>query len=192
MKFEYKLPRFKHAVSITPTKSGDEPILFQQDVKALAVEKKKAIIGWREWLALPDLGIQAVKAKIDTGARTSALHTFALETFESGGILKVRFGVHPLQRRKDIAITCVADVVDRRRVTSSDGQSEKRYVIRTDVALGELKWPAELSLTNRKSMRFRMLLGRAAISGLVLVNPAKSYLVSRRPSGLYPKLKKKL
>ena len=150
------------------------------------------MIGWREWLALPELGIQAVKAKIDTGARTSALHTFALEPFESGGILKVRFGVHPLQKRKDIAITCVADVIDRRRVTNSDGQSERRYIIRTDVALGELKWPVELSLTNRKSMRFRMLLGRAAISRGVLVNPAKSYLAGRRPKKLYPKLKKKI
>jgi hypothetical protein len=104
----------------------------------------------------------------------------------------VKFGVHPLQRRNDIEINCVADVVDRRRVTSSDGQSEKRYIIRTAVALGELFWPIELSLTNRKSMRFRMLLGRAAISGHVLVNPAKSYLAGRGLSKLYPKLKKKL
>ena len=153
--------------------------------------QKKIIVGWREWLTLPDLGIQAVKAKIDTGARTSALHTFALEPFEDNGRFKVKFGVHPLQRRKDIEINCVADVVDRRRVTSSDGQSEKRYVIRTDVALGELRWPIELSLTNRRSMRFRMLLGRAAISGLMLVDPARSYLAGRRLSKLYPKAKKK-
>jgi hypothetical protein len=155
------------------------------------MEQKKNIIGWREWLALPDLGIPAIKAKVDTGARTSALHTFGLEPFELDGSLKVKFGVHPLQRRKDIEVFCLADVVDRRRVTSSDGQSEKRYIIRTAVALGELIWPIELSLTNRRSMRFRMLLGRAAISGLVLVNPAKSYLTGRRPSKLYPKTKKK-
>ncbi len=153
--------------------------------------QEKMIIGWREWLALPDLGIQAVKAKVDTGARTSALHTFGLEPFEQGGILKVRFGIHPLQRRKDIEVNCVADVVDRRRVTSSGGQSEKRYVIRTSVALGAFRWPIELSLTNRKSMRFRMLLGRAAINGLLLVDPAKSYLTGRRLSRLYPKLKKR-
>jgi ribosomal protein S6--L-glutamate ligase len=85
----------------------------------------------------------------------------------------------------------VADVIDRRRVTSSDGQSEKRYVIRTDVALGDLKWPIELSLTNRRSMRFRMLMGRAAISGYLLVDPSKSYLNGRRLSKLYPKLKRK-
>jgi len=155
------------------------------------MKQKKNIIGWREWLALPDLSIPAIKAKIDTGARTSALHTFGLEPFELDGTLKVKFGVHPLQRRKDIEVFCLADVVDQRRVTSSDGQSEKRYIIRTAVALGELIWPIELSLTNRRSMRFRMLLGRAAVSGLVLVNPAKSYLTGRRLPRLYPKTKKK-
>jgi len=155
------------------------------------MKQKKNIIGWREWLALPDLSIPAIKAKIDTGARTSALHTFVIEPFELDGALKVKFGVHPLQRRKDLEVFCLADVVDRRRVTSSDGQSEKRYIIRTAVALGELIWPIELSLTNRRSMRFRMLLGRGAISGLVLVNPAKSYLTGRRPPKLYPKTKKK-
>ncbi len=151
------------------------------------MKKEKSIIGWREWLALPELGIQAIKAKIDTGARTSALHTFGLELFEQDGILKVKFGIHPLQRRKDIEINCVADVVDRRRVTSSDGQSEKRYVIKTSVALGALRWPIELTLTNRRSMRFRMLLGRAAIGGYLLVDPAKSYLSGRRLSKIYPK-----
>jgi len=151
------------------------------------VKSKKTMIGWREWLALPDLGIQAIKAKIDTGARTSALHTVGLETFRKGENLKVRFGVYPLQRRKDIAIYCVTDVFDRRRVTSSDGQSETRYVIQTSVSLGGLKWPIELSLTDRKSMRFRMLLGRAAINGVAVVDPAKSYLSGRRLSKLYSK-----
>ncbi len=151
------------------------------------MKKEKSIIGWREWLALPELGIHAIKAKIDTGARTSALHTFGLELFEQDGILRVKFGIHPLQRRNDIEINCVADVVDRRRVTSSDGQSEKRYVIKTSVALGALRWPIELTLTNRRSMRFRMLLGRAAIGGYLLVDPAKSYLSGRRLSKIYPK-----
>jgi hypothetical protein len=155
------------------------------------MDQNKIIIGWREWLALPDLGIRAIKAKVDTGARTSALHTFGLEPFEKGGIHKVKFSIHPLQRRKDIEINCVVDVVDRRRVTSSAGQSEMRYVIRTFVALREFRWPIELTLTNRKSMRFRMLLGRAAISGFLLVDPAKSYLTGRRLSKLYSKPKKK-
>lgn len=155
------------------------------------MEQNRIIVGWREWLALPDLGIQAIKAKVDTGARTSALHTLALEPFEKGGLLKVKFGIHPLQRRKDIQLNCVADVVDRRRVTSSAGQSEMRYVIRTSVALGKIRWPIELTLTDRRSMRFRMLLGRAAISGLLLVDPAKSYQTGRRLSKLYPKSKKR-
>ncbi len=118
------------------------------------MKQNKIIIGWREWLALPDLGIQAIKAGVDTGARTSALHTFGLEPFEKGGMLKVKFGIHPLQRRKDIEVNCVADVVDRRRVTSSAGQSEMRYVIRTSVALGEFRWPIEVTLINRKAMPF--------------------------------------
>jgi hypothetical protein len=155
------------------------------------MEKNKRTIGWREWLALPDLGIQAIKAKIDTGARTSALHTFGIEPFEQDGVLKIKFGIHPLQRRKDVEIYCIADVVDRRRVTSSDGQSEKRYVIATSMVLGDFKWPVELTLTNRKSMRFRMLLGRVAMSKHLVVDPAKSYLTGRSLSRLYPKPKKK-
>jgi hypothetical protein len=162
-----------------------------QLLQATPVEQKRIVVGWREWLALPDLGIRAVKAKIDTGARTSALHTHTVEPFERDGILMVKFDVHPLQRRKDIEVPCEAVVVDRRRVTSSDGQTEKRYVIRTAAFLGDVRWPIELTLTNRKSMRFRMLLGRAAMSGQLLVDPAKSYLTGRRLSKLYPKPKKK-
>ena len=154
------------------------------------LKQEKMVIGWREWLALPDLGIQAIKAKVDTGARTSALHTFGLEPFEKDGTLKVKFALHPLQRRKDIEVSCVADVVDRRRVTSSDGQNEKRYVIQTIVALGDIRWPIELTLTNRRSMRFRMLLGRAAVTGPLLVDPAKSYLTGRKLSKIYPIIKK--
>jgi hypothetical protein len=161
-----------------------------RNARASTVDQNKIIIGWREWLTLPDLGIQAIKAKVDTGARTSALHTFGLVPFEKGGILKVKFGIHPLQRRKDIEVDCEADIVDRRRVTSSAGQSEMRYVIRTSAALGKLRWPIELTLTSRKSMRFRMLLGRAAISGLLLVDPAKSYLTGRKLSKLYSKPQK--
>lgn len=155
------------------------------------MKHNKLIIGWREWLALPDLGIKAIKAKIDTGARTSALHAFYMEPFESDGVLQVKFGVHPLQRRKDVEIHCIADVVDRRRVTSSDGQSEKRYVIQTFAEMGRLCWPIELTLTSRKSMRFRMLLGRAAISNYLMVDPAQSYLSGRKLSKLYPKKRKK-
>jgi len=155
------------------------------------MEQNKSIIGWREWLALPELGIQAIKAKIDTGARTSALHTFKLEPFEKDGILMVKFSIHPLQRRKDVEIKCIANVIDRRRVTSSDGQGEMRYVITTSICLGRDSWPVELTLTDRKSMRFRMLLGRAAISDHLMVDPAKSYLCGRRLSKVYPRPPKK-
>ena len=160
--------------------------------RANTVKQNKLIIGWREWLALPDLDIKAIKVKIDTGARTSALHTFYLEPFESNGILKVKFGVHPLQRRKDVEIHCVADVIDRLSVTSSDGQSEKRYVIRTFAEMGRLCWPIELTLTCRRTMRFRMLLGRAAIGNYLMIDPAKSYLAGRKLSKLYPKPPKKV
>jgi len=151
------------------------------------LDQDKIVVGWREWVALPDLGIKAVKAKLDTGARTSSLHTFNLEPFEQDERLQVKFGIHPLQRREDIEVHCIADVSDYRRVTSSDGQSEKRYFILTNVALKGGIWQVEISLANRESMRFRMLLGRAAISGRLLVDPEKSYLCGRRLSKQYPK-----
>jgi hypothetical protein len=145
----------------------------------------KIIIGWCEWLALPELGIPAIRAKTDTGARTSALHTFSLEKFEENGRLKARFGVHPLRHRTDVEIFCVADVVDERTVSNSGGQREERLVIRTPVRLGEMEWPIEITLTNRETMRFRMLLGRTAMRGRLLVDPGHSYLMGRSLRYLY-------
>ena len=104
----------------------------------------------------------------------------------------MKFRIHPLQLRTDVNVNCVADVVDRRRVTSSDGQREMRYVIMTSVVLGDFTWPVEMTLTNRDSMRFRMLLGRAAISGQMVVDPARSYLSGRKISKRYPSHKKKI
>ena len=137
-------------------------------------------VGWREWLALPELGVPAIKAKIDTGARTSALHAFELDTYESKGKRRVRFQLHPIRHRPDIVVAAEAEVVDERVVTSSSGTQEQRVVIRTPLTVGGATWSIELTLTNRESMRFRMLLGRTAMHGRVLVDPAVSFLCGRR------------
>ena len=137
---------------------------------------EKLLLGWREWLALPELGIHRIKAKIDTGARTSALHTFGVEPYEREGVLHVRFWVHPLQRVDSVEICCEARVLDRRTVRDSGGHEEERYVIRTRVQVAQACWPIEVTLTDRDSMGFRMLLGRTAIRRRYLVDPGKSYL----------------
>jgi hypothetical protein len=148
-------------------------------------QNHKLYVGWREWLALPELGIPAIKAKIDTGARTSALHAFTLQPFRANGRLQVRFGIHPLQRRKDIKINCVADVIDQRVVRDSGGHKETRYVIQTPMRMGDHQWPIEISLTNRDSMLFRMLLGRTAMQLHVLVDPGASFLTGRQLARIY-------
>jgi len=135
-------------------------------------------IGWREWLALPELRIPAIKAKIDTGARTTALHAYFVEPFVKDDLQMVRFGVHPLQKRLDLDIVCEAPVKDYRSVSDSGGHREMRYVIETEICLGGLTLSAEITLTNRDNMRFRMLLGRTAMVGISVV-PDKSYLTGR-------------
>ncbi len=155
----------------------------------LKVRKRKAqpeaIIGWKEWIALPDLGIPAIKAKIDTGARTSALHIFNLEEFHTDGQRMVRFGIHPLQRRKDIECFCEAPVLEQRRVKDSGGHFEKRYVIQTTAKLGTVSWPIDITLTNRDPMLFRMLLGRKAVENRFLINPGWTYLTGRKLAKSY-------
>ncbi|MEZ5775539.1 MAG: 30S ribosomal protein S6--L-glutamate ligase [Hyphomicrobiaceae bacterium] len=133
------------------------------------------VLGWEEWVALPELGLPALKAKVDTGARTSALHAFAIEPFGPAERPKVRFGVHPVPERKDIEVYCSANVIDRREVTSSNGETELRYVIGSHLKIGDHVWPIEVSLTNRETMSYRMLIGRQAISGDVMVNPGLSF-----------------
>jgi hypothetical protein len=140
----------------------------------------KIQVGWREWAALPGLGIARIKAKIDTGARTSALHAFALDTFVEQGHPMVRFGVHPLQRRLRPQIYCVAKVVDERWVMDSGGHREQRLVIMTPVCIGAVTWPIELTLTARDPMRFRLLIGRSAMRDKLLVDPDVSYVTGGR------------
>ncbi len=139
------------------------------------------IIGWREWLQLPQLGIEHIKAKIDTGARTSALHTFDLETYLDKGVRMVYFKVHPLQDNQDLIVECHYPVLDRRLVADSGGHREQRYVIVTEARLGDISWEIEMTLTNRDTMRFRMLLGRTAMAKRFLVDPRKSYLTNHIP-----------
>ncbi len=145
------------------------------------------ILGWREWVAIPSLGIPAIKAKVDTGARTSALHAFYIEAFREQGRERVRFGMHPLQNREDIAVDCIADVLDQRLVSDSGGHTEMRYVIKAPIRLGGHEWPAEMTLTNRDTMKFRMLLGRSALWGRYLVDPQISYASGRLPRAAYRK-----
>jgi len=144
----------------------------------MANRQPLVMLGWREWVSLPGLGIPRIKAKVDTGARTSALHAFEIE--DLGG-KRLRFRMHPLQRDAETVAVCEAEAVDRRIVSDSGGHRELRWVIRTDIVLGPHRWVAEFTLTSRDDMLFRMLLGRTALAGLAAVDPGRSYLVGRKP-----------
>lgn len=138
------------------------------------------MIGWREWVSMPELGLQYIKAKIDTGARTSALHAFAVDKINVKGAERVHFDIHPLQYNTKKVISCIADIHDVRMVSDSGGHREQRFVIKTPVVMGDDQWDIEITLTNRDTMAFRMLLGRTALKGRYTVNPNRSFLVSHR------------
>lgn len=136
---------------------------------------ERIAVGWREWAALPDLGIAAIKAKMDTGARTSALHTFRIVPGPAPDL--ICFDVHPLQNRTTSVVSCTARIVDQRWVSDSGGHRELRYIIRSTLRMGGETWPIEISLTDRESMRFRLLIGRTAMHERLQVVPDASYLL---------------
>ncbi|NKB43161.1 MAG: ATP-dependent zinc protease [Alphaproteobacteria bacterium] len=151
--------------------------------KAPGKKRKRRLlpaIGWREIVALPDLDIDKIKVKVDTGARTSALHAHGITKFKKRNATYVRFFVHPHQRKKKPEIECTALVVDERSVTDSGGKTTQRYVIRTTIMAGEDSWPIELTLTNRDEMGFRMLVGRQAVRRRFVVDPGRSFVMRKK------------
>ena len=142
------------------------------------------IVGWQEWIALPELGLPALKAKIDTGAKTSALHTHLIEPYGTAKRPRVRFSVRP-SKAGDLEIAASADVVDRREVISSNGVPELRYVIMTALSIAGRQWPIEVTLTNRERMTYRMLIGRQAIRADMLVDCAATFRQPRLSYRLY-------
>ncbi len=133
------------------------------------------LLGWREVAHLPELGIEDIKCKIDTGAKTSALHAFFVESFIKDGIKMLRFGIHPDQDDTKNEIICETKIFDQRVVTSSNGERDLRYVIKTKIVLGGHSRDIEITLTNRDNMRFRMLLGREAMGDDFIVAPSLSF-----------------
>ncbi len=143
---------------------------------AVSRNKEKLPLGWREWVALPAFGVKHVKAKVDTGARTSSLHAFDISFFERDGERWVRFEIHPWQRSTEDAETVEAKVIEVRHVKSSSGTVDERPVIATDIVLAGVEFETELTLTNRDEMGFRMLIGRQALRRRFLVDSGASYL----------------
>ncbi|MEO0914068.1 MAG: RimK/LysX family protein, partial [Pseudomonadota bacterium] len=147
-------------------------------------------LGWEEWVALPGLGLPALKAKIDTGARTSALHAFDIEPFGPADKPRVRFTVHPVAGRDDIEISCSAPLLDEREVTSSNGESETRYVIESEIVVAAQSWPIEITLTDRSTMASRMLLGRQALGPEISVQPSERFFQPELDYDIYLKARR--
>lgn len=146
------------------------------------ISSDSIIAGWREWVSLPDLGIEHVKAKLDTGARTSALHAYDIEIVKRGGKDWVHFKVHPLQRNRLVVVKCQAELMGMRKVRSSSGHTSVRPVIETQLGFGNLDWKIQMTLTDRDAMGFRMLLGRQGMPANLLVSASHSFLFGRNYS----------
>ena len=146
---------------------------------AVTRKQRRLVIGWREWVGLPELGIENIKAKVDTGARTSTIHAWNIARDERADGLWVSFDLHPIQRDNQTVVSCCAPVVSIRDVRNSGGTAEQRFVIRTPLRIGDAVWPIDLSLTNRDEMGFRMLLGRTAVKGRAVIDPGRSFLIER-------------
>lgn len=142
-------------------------------------EPAVTVAGWREWVALPDLDVPWVKAKLDTGARSSSIHAFDVEEAERDGAPWVSFAIHPWQRSESDEVRVELPVVDRRAIRSSTGHEEERLLVRTRITVVGHELDAELTLANRDEMGFRMLVGREALRGTILVDPGRSYLGGR-------------
>ena len=146
----------------------------------------KRMLGWREWVGLPELAISAIKAKVDTGARTSALHAFFIEPFIAADAAEyVRFGIHLKRKTRTVEKECVLPVIDRRSVTDSGGKSEERIVICTPIMIGTDIWSVEITLTNRDGMKYPMLLGRSALSSRFQIDIGHSYLSGKPERDVY-------
>jgi hypothetical protein len=139
------------------------------------------VVGWREWVTLPALGIDRIKAKIDTGARSSSLHAYDMKRFRRRGVSMIRFKVHPIQREFRTVVEAEAELIDLRKVRSSSGVQTLRPVISTPLALGGQRWDIEVTLVRRDEMGFRMLLGRQALRKHLLVDPGRSFIASTAP-----------
>lgn len=137
------------------------------------------LVGWREWVSLPNLGVERVKVKVDTGARTSAVHASDVEVFDRDGQEWVRFQLQPLQDNQHLRVACEEPVAEWRTIRDSGGHEERRIIIVTDIQVDDEVWPIELSLTDREHMGFRMLLGRRAIRNRFYVDPTQSFILSR-------------
>jgi hypothetical protein len=151
---------------------------------------QKIVVGWRECLKLENLGVDHIVAKVDTGAKTCALHAFYIDEFECDGQPWIRFGLHPHRGSDTTEVHCEAPIKERRDVTDSGGHVENRYVIDTTLVIGDMAFTAEMTLTNRDNMRYRMLLGRNALRRRFLVDPAKSFLLGKEPAIASPGLLK--